>query len=198
MRKSWGLTIGAAAVALAALTPGVALAAPAQPTPPTPNGDTATTFDVGASGTLQISAPTTADLTANLTTPVPPGGTIVGDLGLVTVTDLRSETDATWTASVSSTAFTDGLSPNQTIPAADLAYNPNNPAPAGALTTTFGSIASLVGTPVAALSIDAAPTVIATGVDGDNQATWNPVITVSVPGTAVAGTYSGTITHSVL
>jgi hypothetical protein len=191
MRKSWGVAIGAAAVALTAFAPGVALA---QPTPPAPNGNTATTFDVGASGTLQISAPIAADLSANATAPVTPGGQVVGNLGTVTVTDLRSLTDGSWTASVSSTAFTTGGGTTpETIPAADLAYDPT-----ATLTTTFGTIGSLVGIPLAALSGTAQATVDATAVDGDNQATWNPVITVSVPDTAVSGTYAGTITHSVL
>ncbi|MGD0701189.1 MAG: hypothetical protein ABSA02_15050 [Trebonia sp.] len=39
--------------------------------------------------------------------------------------------------------------------------------------------------------------VTATNVHGDNSAAWNPVIQVSVPSGAVAGTYSATITHSV-
>jgi hypothetical protein len=32
---------------------------------------------------------------------------------------------------------------------------------------------------------------------GDNTSTWNPTITVTLPADAVAGVYSGTITHSV-
>src|ERR1700722_6727938 len=122
MRKSWGVAIGAAAVALAALTPGVALAATDQPEPPTPNGNTSTTFSIGATGTLQISAPTTANLSDGVVTPVNPGGQVVGNLGTVTVTDLRSLTDSGWTASVSSTSFTTGTgtpTSAETIPAAD-------------------------------------------------------------------------------
>ncbi len=42
------------------------------------------------------------------------------------------------------------------------------------------------------------PVVTATGITGDNSATWNPTITVTVPGGTVAGTYSAVITHSVL
>ncbi len=207
MRKSWGVAIGAAAVALTALAPGVALAAPAQPTPPaSPNGDTSTTFVVGPSGVLQVSAPISVDLTTDPTTgvltPVLPGATITANLGTVTVTDLRSLTGATWTAQVSSTDFTTpGGSTNETIPASDVGYDP------GTLTTLFGTV-TLAGTPILAtsttnptgpgLSDTPATVVSATGIDGDNQASWNPVITVEVPGTAVAGTYTGTITHSML
>ena len=42
------------------------------------------------------------------------------------------------------------------------------------------------------------PVVTATGITGDNSATWNPTINVAVPGGMAAGTYSATITHSVV
>jgi hypothetical protein len=32
---------------------------------------------------------------------------------------------------------------------------------------------------------------------GNNFATWNPTVSITLPAQAVAGTYSGTITHSV-
>ena len=41
------------------------------------------------------------------------------------------------------------------------------------------------------------PVQVATGVNGINSATWNPTIHLTVPGNALAGTYSSTITHSV-
>jgi hypothetical protein len=43
-----------------------------------------------------------------------------------------------------------------------------------------------------------APAVTATGITGDNSATWNPTINVAVPGGMAAGVYSATITHSVV
>ena len=36
-----------------------------------------------------------------------------------------------------------------------------------------------------------------TGGTGGNSATWDPTLEVRVPLTAIAGTYSGTVTHSV-
>jgi len=39
--------------------------------------------------------------------------------------------------------------------------------------------------------------VTASGVSGNNTATWNPTISVDVPGTALSGTYTSTITHNV-
>ena len=40
--------------------------------------------------------------------------------------------------------------------------------------------------------------VTATGITGDNSATWSPTINVAIPGGIAAGVYSATITHSVL
>jgi hypothetical protein len=42
------------------------------------------------------------------------------------------------------------------------------------------------------------PAVTATAITGDNSATWNPTISVLVPGGMAAGVYSATITHSVV
>ena len=41
------------------------------------------------------------------------------------------------------------------------------------------------------------PAITATGITGDNSATWNPTINVFVAGGMAAGVYSGTITQSV-
>jgi hypothetical protein len=43
-----------------------------------------------------------------------------------------------------------------------------------------------------------APVVTATGITGDNSATWTPTIGVAVPGGMAANIYSATITHSVV
>ena len=43
-----------------------------------------------------------------------------------------------------------------------------------------------------------APAITATGITGDNSATWNPTINVLVPGGMAANVYSATITHSVV
>jgi hypothetical protein len=42
------------------------------------------------------------------------------------------------------------------------------------------------------------PAVTATGITGDNSATWNPTINVTAGGGMAAGVYSGTITHSIV
>jgi hypothetical protein len=78
----------------------------------------------------------------------------------------------------------------QTIPVDDAQYLISS------FTATTGS-ATFTPTPVTDMSTAAQAVVTATNVHGDNSAAWNPVVQVSVPSGAVAGTYSATITHSV-
>jgi hypothetical protein len=40
--------------------------------------------------------------------------------------------------------------------------------------------------------------VTASEISGNNVASWTPTITVKIPAGVLAGTYTGTITHSVL
>jgi hypothetical protein len=50
---------------------------------------------------------------------------------------------------------------------------------------------------VTSLSGDPQPIVSATNVGGTTSATWDPLIDVSVPPTAIVGQYTATIVHSV-
>jgi hypothetical protein len=181
MRKSWGVVIGAIAVAGAVLTPATAWAAPAQPDATA--SDTTTTFSVD-SGALTISTPISANLGSG-----DPGTTITGALGAVTVTDSRALLTASWTVTVSSSDFTTGGgTPAETIPASDVGYDP------GSITTT-GTITA-TGTPITLAGMSA-PVVTGSAGVGNNIASWNPSVAVAVPEAAVGGTYTGTITHSV-
>jgi hypothetical protein len=129
--------------------------------------------------------PASADLGSIAT-----GGTATVGLGTVTVTDNRALPGASWTATVSSTDFTNTVTPVDLIPAGDASYL------VSMLDTTTGS-ATFTPTPVTVLSGSPQAVVTATGANGDNSATWDPQIKISVPSTAVAGTYTATITHSV-
>ena len=51
--------------------------------------------------------------------------------------------------------------------------------------------------PATELSASPQPIVNATNVTGNTTVTWDPTITVTIPGSAVAGAYTATITHSV-
>ena len=114
-----------------------------------------------------------------------PGTTISAPIGPVTVTDDRALLSASWTVTAAETDFANGT---QTIPATDASYAPGT-------TTTTGVITV---TPTSVSLANSAQTVV-TGTDGvgDNTATWDPTVTVTVPATAAAGTYTGTLTHSI-
>lgn len=145
--------------------------------------DTTVTFTV-TSGALSMSAPATAALGSGA-----PGTTISGALGAVTVTDDRALLSATWTVTVSSSDFTTGGStPAETIPATDVGYDPGTVTTTGTVTAT--------STPVT-LSGTAQPVEVGTAGVGDNTASWDPTVAVAVPASAVGGTYTGTVTHSV-
>ncbi len=137
------------------------------------------------SGVLAMTAPASASLGS-----AAPGGTISASLGAVQVTDGRGF-GANWTATVSTSAFTTGRgTPPETIPATDVTYG------ISALSQTTGP-ATFGFVPLTNLSAAPQAVVTATNVTGNTTATWNPLINVSVPASAVGGTYTATITHSV-
>jgi hypothetical protein len=152
----------------------------------TPAGaaNTGTTFTI-TGGALSVSAPTSADL----------GSVAVGSLAIskklgdVTVTDERGALTAAWTATVASTDFTTGTkTAAETVPAANVLYTPGLPTAQSPATGVFLPTPGALGLPLP----------VYTGVAvGNNSVTWNPTVTITLPAQAVAGTYTGTITHSV-
>lgn len=142
---------------------------------------------VTAAGTIAITAPTAkvnlGSLAAGVTAADAPNA-----LGTVSVTDTRTGlVNNNWTVTVKSTAFSSTASGATPIAAASIGYKP------GTVTST-DSLAT--GTPVLALSETvAAATVIRVGV-GTNDASWTPKLTFTLGANTVAGTYTGTITHS--
>lgn len=166
------------AAAAGALTIAVASSAQAEPT-----GATLTV----TGGALAITVPVTpADLGTRANTVL--AGTISGPLGQVQVSDARSAAAGSgWVANVISTAFTPPSGP--AIPASAVGYTAGAITQVGTATYTANDPPNLTGV---------APAVTATGITGDNSATWNPTITVTVPGGMAAGVYSATITHSVV
>jgi hypothetical protein len=187
MRKAIGLGLGAAAIIATGLTPIAAWAAvtsPAALSAPGPGDpNTTVTFTV-TTGALAMTAPATADLGSGA-----PGTTISSALGTVTVTDNRALLSAAWTATASSTSFTTGAgTANESIPASDVNYDPGDITTTGTITAN-GTAVTLSGTP---------QTVVAgTAGVGNNTASWNPTLAVSVPAASVGGLYTGTLTQSV-
>jgi hypothetical protein len=171
----------AAAAAAAMLTLGIAPPALADTTGPT----TATLTVAG--GFLSITVPTDAGSLGTRVNTVG-GGTISGPLGQVHVDDARSAAAGSgWVASVISTAFTPPAGP--AIAASAVGYTAGAITKVGTATYTANNPTNLTGVAAA---------VTATGITGDNSATWNPTINIAIPGGMAAGVYSATITHSVL
>lgn len=144
---------------------------------------TTTTFTLTA-GALSISAPGSAALSNAATG----AASLAGSLGTVTVTDARGGING-WAATASSSSFTGtGLSVianssvDYTSGLATASSGVVTPVPGAALPTAMGS-------PVTAFS--------GTVVVGNNSVSWAPSLTVNLPSNALAGSYSGTITHSV-
>lgn len=155
-------------------------------TAPSSAAETATTFTL-TGGALSVSVPESADLGSEATG----AGTVQGSLGPVTVTDDRGLLAAAWTASAFATDFvTGGGSPEETIPAARVTYL------SGPATASSPATGVFLGAGSVTLGTSLLPVFTGTAT-GNNSATWNPTVTVLVPAQAVAGTYTGTITHSV-
>lgn len=144
--------------------------------------DTSTTFAL-TGGTLTLAVATTAALSD-----APSGtATIRGNLGLVTVTDERGGSEA-WTVSAASTAFTGAIVGGSSSTAVD--YTGGVVTETGTITVADGTLTALTGV--------AASVVAATSLSGNNTASWNPVLDVTMPAGALTDTYSGTVTTSIL
>ena len=159
---------------------GLGFAAPASAGP-----TTATLTITG--GALAITVPTSPVSLGTRVNTVG-GGTISGVLGVVQVSDARSAAAGSgWVASVISTAFTPPAGP--AIAASAVSYTAGTITKVGTAVYTANDPPDLTGV---------SPAVTATGITGDNSATWSPTISVLVPGGMAAGTYTATITHSVV
>ncbi|MDX6266798.1 MAG: hypothetical protein QOD70_1538 [Frankiales bacterium] len=142
---------------------------------------------------LAISVP----VSANLGSATTGSASLTGVLGDVTVTTGASLGSGGWVATVSATNFTTGGGTSaETIPASSIGYL------SGAMTSSSGVAANVcvpgqlvsatsLGSPKTAFSCTGLSLLIATSL------TWRPTIVVSLSPSAVAGSYSGTILHSV-
>ncbi len=170
------------AITAGMLTVGFALPASADTT-----GTTDATITV-TGGSLSITVPSDAGNLGTQANSVLGGTDQSGPLGQVQVTDARSAAAGSgWITSVISTAFTPPAGP--AIPASNVSYSAGAIVKVGTATYTANNPGNLTAVN---------PAVTATGIAGDNSATWNPTISVFVAGGMAAGIYSATITHSVL
>lgn len=173
------LGVGLAASALVA----AGLAGPAGAADDT----TTVTFTLSV-GALSITAPETTDFGTLTYGTI---STVGGQLGAVTVTDNRGGLAQTWAASAASSNFTE--SGGGSIPATSVLYS------TGTLTATNVTAVSATSSGALALALPASavPVVTATLGSPSNSTSWNPTLTIPVTATTPAGSYSGTITHSV-
>jgi alpha-tubulin suppressor-like RCC1 family protein len=143
---------------------------------------------VTPAGLLSITVPASATLPGVL-----PGGTASAQLGTVTVTDGRGA--GSWTATVTGTTFVTGAGTAQeTIPLSRISYW------SGIATATTGTGTLTPGQANAAAAVNLSVPRLAFSLTGGslaNSASWNPTLSVSTPASAVAGTYTATITQSV-
>jgi hypothetical protein len=181
--------VGFSVAAVAAL--GVVTAAPASAV------DTSTTFTVTGDGLAITVFPASAPLGSGA-----PGTDIApaAGIGTFTVTDARSVEPAAWTASVTSTAFTTpGGGASRIIANSSVDYwsgtCTGTGGDGGGATPTWTGGQANAG---AAQNLGASRTACSlTGGAGANTGSWDPHLIVHVPANAVAGAYTGTVTHSV-
>lgn len=188
MRKPFVLAIAAVmSVGVAALVPTTASAAG--------SGDTTGTFTLtsNVSG-LSIAVPDGSSTPVDLGTTTTGSASLSHSLGNVTVTDTRGSLAATWTVTASTTAFTTGgATANETVAKANVGYY------AGAGSAQAGQVGAFtpVGTALTPVPLVAATPVGAWAGVGNNTVTFNPTVTFTLLPSQVAGTYTGTVTHSV-
>lgn len=143
-----------------------------------------------AAGTLSITVPSTVSLGT-----AAPGGTISKQLGSVSITDNRYNPSDAWTVTVSSTTFiTGGGTSAETVPLANVSYW------SGTKTASSGTgqFNPGQGTAAQAVALTSSRTAFTHTLGSlASSMTFNPTLVITVPAAAVAGTYTGTVTHSV-
>jgi hypothetical protein len=174
---------GAASAAL--LIACLATATSAAPAWAATSGGTTASFTL-TGGTLSITVPT-VPVSLGSSPEAVASQVISGSLGQVQVNDARNPAAGSgWVATVISAAFTP--TPGTAIAASAVSYSAGAITKVGTATYTANNPGDLTAT---------VAVVTATGITGDNSATWNPTISIIVPGGATAGVYSALITHSV-
>jgi hypothetical protein len=148
---------------------------------PASAADTLTTLVVSSGSLGFSSAPASASLGL-----VDPGSPASITLHGVTVSDSRAGASG-WSASVTLTGIT-GDATGAALSAAGATYTPT----AATTTGTVAVTAATASDPTTARIVQAA-----TGVSGNNTATWDALLSVPVPNDAVVDTYTATLTYSI-
>lgn len=173
-----------------ALAAGLVVGGAAGPARADTSGSTIATFTITA-GALAITVPAST-VALNTGTIVTGAASASAQLGPVTVADSRGALLNSWTNTVSSTTFVlPGATPtaNEIVAVTNIAYS------SGASTAHSGLGAFVPGSASDFTTAKAAGT--HTAFAGNSSTTWNPTLTFTLLSSQVAGTYTGTITHSV-
>jgi hypothetical protein len=151
-------------------------------------GDTIATFAItGGALSVAVPASTVALSTGTINTGA---ASASAQLGTVTVSDARGALVNSWTTTVSSTTFvTGGSSADETVAKANIAYSSGlSTAHTGLGVFVPGTLSSMASNGTGASY---------TGAAGNSSTSWNPTLTFTLLSSQVAGTYTGTINHSV-
>ena len=124
--------------------------------------------------------------------------TITANLGTVTVsTGSTLAHNAGWTATVSATDFTTGTGTSpERVAASAVTYRSGTPT----ASSGFGAGACVPGqvTPISLSSSRTAFSCTGISLGPTTSVSWNPEITIVLATTNIVGTYSGTVTHTVV
>ncbi|MFY1578946.1 hypothetical protein ACN26Z_29070 [Verrucosispora sp. WMMD703] len=148
-------------------------------------------FQLAKTEGVDITVPATVNLGTGFT-----GGVLTGPMGRVEVTDVRGPVNPnTWVATVSATVFiTGGGGAQRTISNASVFYW-SGPA---VQSTGGGTLVPGQLTQAQAVALNVTREAFRkTSGNGNNRVAWNPSLRIVVPNGIIAGTYTGTITHSV-
>ncbi len=152
---------------------------------------------LGTTRVAEASVSITVPASVNLGTSPTGAGTLTAQLGTIQVTavGVAGVLLPSFTAMVSSTTFTTGgKTASETIGKTSVAYW------SGPVTASSGLQTAVPGQATALLKQDLSISRTAFSSSGTVltiTTSWNPTIVITIPAAAVAGTYTGTITHSV-
>ena len=145
------------------------------------------TVTITTPAALTISVPTTPTDLGSFPNKMN-GSVVSGALGAVQVIDQRgSAAGGGWVVTVTCTAFSN--SGGQLIPASAVRYAVGSIGQTGTATFTPNDPNNLTAV---------VPALTASAITGNNTATWNPRLILAIPGGATLGTYTATVTHSVV
>ncbi|MEH0982787.1 hypothetical protein [Micromonospora sp. CPCC 205556] len=159
--------------------------------PPAHAAPAARTLRLSLTAGVDITVPAAVNLGTGFT-----GGTLTGSLGIVEVRDSRGPVNPnTWVATVSASVFVaGGGGALRTIAPGQLSYW-SGPT----VRSTGGGVLApgqLSSTQAVTLNVAREAFRKSSG-NGNNEVRWTPNIRVAIPSNVVAGTYTGTVTHSV-